>query len=474
MKFINLSRSFIFLLVSSILIFSKSPFAQMDGIAYALASEPSKVGLFVASVDPITIAHMNVILAGVKQLQLNHVFIIAKSDSDKDYSASVSERIDLVKEALKDFPNKNVVFTVMGDPKEGKRTFATRIAKDVGNGHLYQIAGEDVQEKAKSVFGGIPGMETYILPRLNPGETIENHSAHLIDGVQLLNVDPTVINSISSTEVKQRLESGQAVVYMLNPRVLQQVIERRLYSPLTDEQAMAKGAFLKDALSFLFEKVEGSLTWNQLKLPNLAGDDFVLRKGVSVTNNLSFNRIQSFRASLELLIRIVMRENPELKNESAYEFRMWCLELFKSTRFKSLELKAQQLIESMAPRALVVKISDDIRDSDVISRLKEIEMEKFTSKKVLVLHDGQRSPQLLSQIASVFGNDFTVEFVQATKPEFAKKADQFLRQYKLSAQATVELNQSTMIKAATGLSQFITGLLKRMKTGHLACEKLFK
>lgn len=474
MKFVNLSSSFIFLLVSSILIFSKSTFAQMDGITYALASEPPKVGLFVASVDPITVAHMNVILAGVEQLQLTHVFIIAKSDSDKDYSASVSERINLIKETLKDFPNKNVVFTVMGDPKEGKRAFATRIAKDVGNGHLYQIAGEDVQEKAKSVFGGVPGMETYILPRLNPGETIENHSAHLIDGVHLLDVDPSVINSISSTEVKQRLESGQAVDHMLNPRVLQQIIERKLYSPLTDNQAKAKGAFLKDALSLLFKNVEGSSKWNQLKLPKLTGDDFVLREGVSVTNNLSFNRIQSFSASLELLIRIVMRENPELKNESAFEFRMWCLESFKSNEFKALELNAQQLIESMSPKALVVKISADIRDSDVISRLKEIQMEKFTAKKALVLHEGQLLPQLQAQIASVIGNDFTVEFVQATKPEFATKADQFLRQNKVSAQASVELNQSTLIKAGTGLSQLVTDLSRRMTTGHLTCEKLFR
>jgi nicotinic acid mononucleotide adenylyltransferase len=281
-----------------------------------------RIGLFIASVDPITIAHAEVISAGIQELNLTKVIIMVNTSSDKDYSASVAERIDLVRLAMKQFAGQGVSFEIIPEPKEGKRAFAIQTAREKGGGVIYQIAGEDVQAKAKDLFAAAPEVKSYILPRLDPNETKELHHLKLLEGFLPLN--STAISATSSTEVKQKLERYEDVSHLLYPDVLSRILEKRLYSRLSDAEAVEKGKRLFLKMHEYIELIKSNYSWLNLTVPELANrTSFKLSSGVSTTDNLTFNRIQSDEASSELMTRIILKLNPGLDKDSVFNFRNW-------------------------------------------------------------------------------------------------------------------------------------------------------
>lgn len=295
----------------------------------------NRIGLFIASVDPITVAHTEVITVGIKQLKLNKIIVLVNTSSDKDYSASVAERIELTQIALEKIKKEyQIDYEVLPEPKEGKQNFAIRTAREQGDGLIYQIAGEDVQPKAKDLFSNVKEVKSYILPRLNSNEEVGLHQTQLLEGFSLL--ESTQISSISSTEVKYRLENNLEVSSYLDASVLNAIQQKNLYQPLSDADALKKGQRLYQQMKQYIAAIQNSLRWSALNTLTLNpgglehSGTFTLRKGVSTSSNLTFNRTQSEEASLELMTRLILKLNPTMSSAHIYDFKNWSQNVLKN------------------------------------------------------------------------------------------------------------------------------------------------
>lgn len=289
------------ILLLSLLLFSVQSFGK----------QYRNLGLFIASVDPITIAHTAVIEAGMSQLNLDKIIVLVNSSSNKDYSASVEERIALVNVALKKYEKSGIDFEVLEEPPEGKRQFAISRAETEGGGIIYQIAGEDVQAKAKQLFLGVPNVRTYILPRIQPHN--EGGLHQLLPGFQWLESGAPL--DISSTQVKLGILSGQSISNMVDPNVLQYIVESKLYFPLSRADFREKIKLIRSKIKSL-NALSAKLGINPLPL-----DSFQISSTISTQSQFQISSLQSAQGTNEMLVRRLIAENSQLDQTQSRELK---------------------------------------------------------------------------------------------------------------------------------------------------------
>lgn len=389
----------------------------------ARAIDEARVGLFIASVDPITEAHMDVIRAGIDQLHLNKIYIMVNSSSDKDYSASVDERIALVKTALKSLPEKNVTFEILSEPAIGKRNFAIEVAKNEGHGVIYQIAGQDVQPKAAELYAGVPEVKSYILPRMNPGDVA--YSTELLPGFHLLN--PTRVTSTSSTEVKELLEKGLSTKDMLDPQVLQEIVQKGLYFPLSNEEASLKSVYLGKRLQLLSNTLKNS-PWSQIQTEILKpGQSFVVRTGAQAADNVSFNRIQSAAANDELMIRLLLKATPGLSKADQFQFRLWCLQEFQTQPFQQQKFQYEEELSRASHKSAVIVVDKNFSLPSTLQKMRELHADNRLNSSILILRDITASSADVTALQESLSPLWNVQ-VRAVMPTTAlREMDAFLR-----------------------------------------------
>lgn len=427
--------------------------------SFALAA-PERIGLFIGSVDPITEGHTDVIRAGVEQLGLERIVIMVNTSSDKDYSASIGERTALARLALNALRLPNVKFEIIGEPPEGKREFAIRTARERGGGSIFQIAGEDVQPKAQELFKGVGEVKSYILPRLDRGE--QEREARLLDGFHLLK--PIRVTSISSTEVKENLERGLPLGDTVSPLEQLEIAKRGLYFPLTDAEAEVKARWMEEKMRYLREALKTSADWSQLNIPELS---FQLKDGVSTTNNLTFNRIQSIEASEELLVRSILKKNSSLSKAQQYQLRLWAAEYFQGSSNLSLDRRYEAVMEQTAQKAIVVVMSHEGELAELLGKLRAQKSALAGSVRVLVLKGPQISSQAVDSLREAVGAAAQVETLPMKRAELMLQMDQRMRAWR--TRPIIVASEKTLAQEVSNLADY----RRARETRARSCRSMF-
>lgn len=293
-------------------------------VAFAVSANAQTApvrGLFIGSFDPITNAHVQVVRAGIEQLGLTEVVLVVNSASGKDYSASVEERMKMVEAAVTTELDPRVRFVIVDEPAVGKREFAIELAKDARGGTLYQIAGDDVQSKAKELFGDLSQVKSYILPRLDESGRV----GKLLEGFNLLN--STEPSALSSTEVKRRRLQGLSIRGMVPDAVTRIIQRNQLYSPLSQFEIAQRRSLINAQVRLLVsnaQKTDGIRDLNFEKLIEVTREANVSSQ-ISTKTNLELNPLQSQAAVEELLARRLVAANPELNSVDAHGVREWVI-----------------------------------------------------------------------------------------------------------------------------------------------------
>ncbi|WP_157680592.1 hypothetical protein [Bacteriovorax sp. Seq25_V] len=311
----KLAASLLFLILSALLIY-KNPGQRFP------ASGPSREGVFIGSFDPFTKGHMSVVLASIKDLSLDKIHIQVNSLSNKDYSASIGERIELIKKALEHYP-LDVEVVIEAEPVEGKRKFVQNLHEKTG-ADIYQVMGADVLEKSDELFGDLPYVKRFVARRLDD-DTLQNidfKDNKLASSVNFLDVRA---KGISSTKVKEMLRNGDIPYAYLEGNVIDTIVNKKLYQfPAQDVSQLKKdffGKFFVSYMTLLKEEIDG------LTLP-----DF------SSAQDVQFTWSQSNEGFLEHLIRVVLKENKELTQEEKSE-------VWKVSRKIYQDLSIQKLVQ---------------------------------------------------------------------------------------------------------------------------------
>jgi cytidyltransferase-like protein len=292
-------------------------FSFMLGLSLnSKASSFPQRGLFIGSFDPITNAHILVLQAALGQLDIQHMTVVVNSSSGKDYSASIEERTEMVRAALSESFSDKISFSVIEEPAIGKRELAFQLAAKSKDKILFQIAGDDVQPKAKELFGDLPQIKTFILPRIDEKS---GQLGRLQSGFNLLESEK--LSSVSSTFVKKRRLQGQSIDGLVPPSVLSRIEEKKLYRALNSQQIAErhlKIAKYSEHLETILKNPETRLRFN-LNLSSLAEiSKESLDQSVSVISNTQLNLLQSEDAVIDLIARRLIYANPQLSKESAF------------------------------------------------------------------------------------------------------------------------------------------------------------
>ncbi len=290
-------------------------------------SAKTRRALFIGSFDPLTWAHLEVVKAGLRQLQVEEVVFLVNSASGKDYSASVQERVEMLRLAARSELPDPLRFVVLPEPPEGKRNFAISLAKKSQEGVVFQIAGDDVQAKAQELFQNLEAVKTYILPRLDS----EGKTAPLAKGFHELKIESP--SNLSSTLVKQFRLSGKSIEGLVPPAILQSIEARGLYRPLSPQQWQIRQEKIRQQVQLLKTAAVGtpfeSLNFETLQsvLQTTAGVG-----SVSTQTNLQLSSLQSEEAVEELLARRLVAGNKALSATEGVQVRKWAEGILKMNR----------------------------------------------------------------------------------------------------------------------------------------------
>lgn len=292
-------------------------FSFMLGLSLnSKASSFPQRGLFIGSFDPITNAHILVLQAALGQLDIQHMTVVINSSSGKDYSASIEERTEMVRAALGESFSDKISFSVIEEPAIGKRELALQLAAKSKDKILFQIAGDDVQPKAKELFGDLPQIKTFILPRIDEKS---GRLGQLQSGFNLLESDK--LSSVSSTFVKQRRLLGQSIVGLVPSSVLSLIDDKKLYRALNSQQIaerLLKIAKYSEHLETLFKNPQTRLPFNLNLSPLTEISQVQLDHSVSVISNVQLNLLQSEDAVIDLIARRIIHGNPQLSKQYAF------------------------------------------------------------------------------------------------------------------------------------------------------------
>jgi len=303
-------------------------------------TENNRIGYFIASADPITIGHLQMVKQFIDEVKISEMHIIINSMAEKDYSGSNEERLELFRLGSEEL-NLGARIVTSLEPREGKRKYVEQLVK-VGKGSAFGIIGEDVQDKAQELFSGINGLKIYVSARLNSDEKNSARSVPL-----KVNSDPmfetfklTNVNDISSTLVKKRLAAGESTDGVLPRSVRESVHRNGLYRGLSESQ------------------------YKTIKLPFLTKlvSDYKLEIAKSKFSNLTlpaeinkFTHTQSHKGTIDMLSRLVIRAN-SMPDQDQDDLRVFTNKWAESLQVKeTFDLFQQNLLLSMPTVAVLTE-----------------------------------------------------------------------------------------------------------------------
>lgn len=203
--------------------------------------EIKKIGLIGGSFNPIHIAHLIIADRFVEQLQLDRAFFIPayrspfKLEEDPHEIATAKQRLEMLQLAIADHPRFRI------DPYEIEKGGISYTADTVQyfrkrypSAELFLLVGSDQAAAFTRWFRWEEILQTVQLciarrPFVVPAD-IERALTYTltVDHKQPIWVDAPLLG-ISSTMIRQRVQKGQSIRYLVPKAVEQYILDNRLY-----------------------------------------------------------------------------------------------------------------------------------------------------------------------------------------------------------------------------------------------------
>lgn len=192
-----------------------------------------KIGLLGGSFDPVHLAHIALADTASRVLALETVELIpaAAPWQRKPLSASAEHRCAMLKLAIASHPQLRINPVEI---KRGGQTYTIDTLKELPqDAHYYWILGadqlvnfcswhrwQDIAARARLVVAQRPGSD------ITPPPELEHYLAHLNRPLIHLPFEPM---SISATDIRRRLASGQTIDKLVDPAVARYIQQNNLY-----------------------------------------------------------------------------------------------------------------------------------------------------------------------------------------------------------------------------------------------------
>lgn len=165
-----------------------------------LAGKP-RIGYYIGSFDPPTLAHRAAVLEAIKHFGLVKVYITVNHNTDKDFNVSIAERIIMLRLLFADLGD---IVVILREPLEGRKEFARWILRRHPDVHVIGIFGEDTFEKNFNIFAGEPRFDFVRIARpvSTQCESADVYKPVIYD-IMLQDAD-----GVSSSEARRRIGLG--------------------------------------------------------------------------------------------------------------------------------------------------------------------------------------------------------------------------------------------------------------------------
>ncbi len=288
-------------------------------LAQTIDENATLIGYYIGSFDPPTLAHRAAVIEAMRHFGLSKVYITVNYNTDKDFNASVAERVSMLQLLFADQGDRVVI---LREPLEGRREFARYILQRHPKAHLFGIFGDDTFEKNFKIFAGEPRFDFVRIAR--PVVCTESAEVYkpVIHDIMLHDAD-----GLSSSEARRRIALGLDTGDILPAEVGRFISNAGLY-PFIAEQSLAAAERLFQARWSTFQQsLEGLIPDEMrraLKVPTFkpsqsreGQDDKVIRH---VVQSLALPLDEQFRLRpvMERLLGVRYPTHPILWRAGVY------------------------------------------------------------------------------------------------------------------------------------------------------------
>ena len=196
------------------------------------------VGLYVGSLDPSTEAHAKAVLSAKRLRNLRKIYVMVNYATDKDFSASMMERIEMFRMAYVAAGGDLADIEVVREPLEGRIAYARYLLERHAGEKVLGIFRNDTFDKNFNIFAGEPSFDFIHTDRPEVA-TAEAATYEPIIWNMVIDAD-----GVSSSEAKKRLVAGDiaGLKGILAVAVIDYARARKIYFPPGDPIA-AEAAF---------------------------------------------------------------------------------------------------------------------------------------------------------------------------------------------------------------------------------------
>ncbi|MBX9671568.1 MAG: hypothetical protein K2X93_28525, partial [Candidatus Obscuribacterales bacterium] len=211
----------------------------------AFAAKAPTIGYYIGSFDPPTLAHRAAVIEAIRHFGLKKVYITVNYNTDKDFAASILERITMLRLLFSDMGDTVVI---LREPLEGRPAFARWVLQRHPGEHVIGIFGADTFEKNFKIFAGAPRFDFVRIARPMKTEACSTEAVYVPVVYDIILKDA---DGVSSSEARKRIGLGLDTSDILSLGVSRFVGDLRLY-PNVPEKLLAgiEGRFLKRWSSF--------------------------------------------------------------------------------------------------------------------------------------------------------------------------------------------------------------------------------
>jgi phosphopantetheine adenylyltransferase len=246
----------------------------------------NKAALYIGSFDMPTRGHRDVLLTTMKKEGIKKAYISVNYNTDKDFNASMEERIDMLKLMFKKYGDQ---IEVLREPLEGRPEFA-RYLIEKHQDHLWGVFGDDTYDKNFKIFTTDADVHwfDYVKVKRPVMESMGGLEAAYVPDTHEIEIDA---DGTSSSKARKLIEAGKdpAAANVITPEVWEYVKKKGLYLPIPKEkeaEAIRDYHSRYDAFIKEMKKVRPDLNLDSLPKP-------------------TFNNIQSLGAQKDKFVRHV-------------------------------------------------------------------------------------------------------------------------------------------------------------------------
>jgi nicotinic acid mononucleotide adenylyltransferase len=230
--------------------------SQTDG-SCDTANAP-RIGYYIGSFDPPTLAHRAAVIQAIRHFGLVKVYITVNHNTDKDFNASIAERMRMLQLL---FADQGDTVVILREPLEGRREFARWVLRRHPGEHLIGIFGDDTFEKNFKIFAGEPRFDFVRIARpMSTAECASDTYVPVVYDIMLKDAD-----GLSSSEARRRISLGLDTSDILSPEVTRFIGASSLYPNVpADVLKVAEEEFLERWSTFQ-SRLTGVISYRRRK-----------------------------------------------------------------------------------------------------------------------------------------------------------------------------------------------------------------